>query len=167
MKRIVLVLGLTFLISNVVKIHAQDAKFQALIIYNFTKLIDWPNKSGNFIVKVLGNSDLTKELKDFTADRKAGGKQPFDIQKVETGNIDDCHILFVGISDCANIEQIIEKIGNNPCLIITEKSDLTPKGAGISFVKIDGTWKFQYKEENIKKKGLKVSLDFKELGIAK
>ena len=46
-------------------------------------------------------------------------------------------------------------------------SDLTPKGAGISFVKIDGTWKFLYKEENIKKKGLKVSLDFKELGIAK
>jgi len=158
---------LAFIIHISVKIQAQDAKFQALIIYNFTKLIDWPNKTGNFTVKVLGNSELAKELKDFTTDRRAGGKQPFDIQKVEGNNIDNCQILVVGLSDCPNIEQIVEKNGNSPCLIITEKSDLTAKGAGISFVKQEGTWKFQFKEDNIKKNGLKVSLDFKELGIAK
>jgi hypothetical protein len=115
----------------------------------------------------LGNSDLAKELKDFTADRKAGGKQVFDIQKVETSNIENCHILFIGTSECGNLDQIISKIGNAPTLIITEKPDLTPKGAGISFVKMEGTWKFQFKEENIKKNGLKVSMDFKELGISK
>jgi len=166
MKRVIYLLVL-ILIANMAKVQAQDAKFQALIIYNFTKLLDWPNKSGNFTVKVLGNPELVKELKDFTVDRKAGGKQPFDISKVELGNIDNCQVLFVGTSECENLAQIIEKVGNSPTLIITEKSDLTSKGAGISFVKMDGTWKFQYKEENIKKNGLKVSLDFKELGIAK
>ncbi len=166
MKRIIYFLVILLFINST-RTQAQDAKFQALIIYNFTKLIDWPNKSGNFTVKVLGNSDLVKELKDFTIDRKAGGKQNFDILKVELNNIDNCQVLFIGTSECDNLDQIVEKLGNSPTLIVTEKSDLTAKGAGISFVKMDGTWKFQFKEENIKKNGLKVSLDFKELGIPK
>jgi hypothetical protein len=167
MKKASLLLVTVFILIGSFHMQAQDAKFQSLIIYNFTKLIDWPNKSGNFVVKVLGNSELVKELKDFTADRKACGKQAFDIQKAEINNIDNCQILFVGLSESDNIEQIVEKVKNNPSLIITEKSDLIGKGAGISFVKVDGTWKFQFKEDNIKKNGLKVSLDFKELGIAK
>ena len=167
MKKIIYLSAITLFLVNSFKIQAQDAKFQALIIYNFTKLIDWPNKSGNFTVKILGNSELAKELKDFTVDRKAGGKQIFDIVKVEPDNIDNCQVLFIGISECENLHQIIEKIGKNPTLIITEKPDLISKGAGISFVKMDGTWKFQFREENIKKYGLKVSLDFKELGIPK
>ena len=167
MKKASLLLVTIFILIGSIHMQAQDAKFQSLIIYNFTKLIDWPNKSGNFVVKVLGNSELVKELKDFTTDRKACGKQAFDIQKAEINNIDNCQILFVGLSESDNIEQIVEKVKNNPSLIITEKSDLTGKGAGISFVKVEGTWKFQFKEDNIKKNGLKVSLDFKELGIAK
>lgn len=167
MNKIAFLIMLIFITGTAVNLNAQDAKFQALIIYNLTKLIDWPNKSGNFTVKVFGNSELAKELKDFTIERKAGGKQAFDIQKIESSSFDNCQILFIGASECANIEQIVDKVGNNPTLIITEKSDLTIKGAGISFIKIEGAWKFQYKEENIKKNGLKISLDFKELGIPK
>jgi hypothetical protein len=161
----------TFLIGCLLlssfNVLGQDAKFQSLIIYNLTKLLDWPDKSGNFTIKVIGNSDLVKELKEFTNERKAGGRQDFDIQKVDIGNIGPCQMLFVGATDCGSIEQIVKSLENKPTLIITEKPDLTPKGAGISFVKLEGVWKFQYKEENIKKLGIKVSMDFKELGIAK
>lgn len=166
--KIVSVFFIVFLFLNQsIVIKAQDAKFQALIVYNMTKLIDWPNKTGNFTVKILGNSELVKELKDFTVDRKAGGKQPFEIMKIEAGNYSNCHILFVGSSECGNIDQIASAIGNSPILLITEKPDLTSKGAGVSLIKSEGNWKFQYNEANIKKNGLKVSLDFKELGIAK
>ena len=167
MNKFAFLIMFTFIIGNIANLNAQDAKFQALIIYNLTKLIDWPNKTGNFTVKVFGNSDLAKELKDFTLERKAGGKQAFDIQKIESSSFDNCQILYIGASECENIEEIADKIGNNPILIITEKPDLTLKGAGISFIKIEGAWKFQYNEENIKKNGLKISLDFKELGIPK
>ncbi|MFN8257160.1 MAG: YfiR family protein [Bacteroidales bacterium] len=167
MKKIQFFLTLLLLMPLFNGIFAQDVKFQALMIYNFTKLIDWPNKSGNFVIKVVGNPELAKELKEFTVDRKAGGKQDFDIQKAEMVNIDNCNILFIGIAESGNLEQILNKLGTNPTLIVTEKSDLVVKGAGVSFVKTEGSWKFQYSEENIKKKGLKISLDFKELGIAK
>jgi hypothetical protein len=148
-------------------LRGQDAKFQSLIVYNLTKLLDWPDKTGNFTVRIIGNSELVKELKEFTSERKAGGKQDFDIQKAEANEIGQCNIVFVGTSECSNLEQIIKLVGSKPVLIITEKPDLTSKGAGISLIKEDGGWKFQYKEENIKKLGIKISMDFKELGIAK
>jgi hypothetical protein len=145
----------------------QDAKFQSLIVYNLTKLLDWPNKNGNFTIRVIGNSELVKELKDFTVERKAGGKQDFDIQKIEKEEINQCNILFVGASECSSFDQIIKTVGAKPILVITEKPDFTSKGAAVCLVKEDGVWKFQYKEDNIKKLGVKVSMDFKELGIAK
>jgi hypothetical protein len=167
MKYLTKILLISFLLLFSFKLIAQDAKFQSLIIYNLTKLLDWPDKTGNFTIKILGNTELVKELKEFTSDRKAGGRQDFDIQKADISNIGQCQMLFVGSSDCENIDQIIKSVGLSPILVITEKPDLTAKGAGISFVKIDGAWKFQYKEDIIKKSGIKVSLDFKELGIAK
>jgi len=149
------------------EIFGQEAKFQSLIMYNLTKLLDWPDKTGNFTIRIIGNSELVKELKDFTNERKAGGKQDFDIQKIEIGDVAQCNMLFIGASDCGNIDQIIKLVGTKPVLIITEKPDLTSKGAAICFIKDDGGWKFQYNEVNIKKLGIKVSMDFKELGIAK
>lgn len=156
-----------FMLHANYKIIAQDAKFQSLIVYNLTKLLDWPNKTGNFTVRIIGNSDLVKELKEFTNERKAGGVQNFDIQKTEISSIDQCNMLFIGASECGNLDQIIKTVGAKPILIVTEKPDLTPKGAAISLIKDEGVWKFQYKEDNIKKLGIKVSMDFKELGIAK
>jgi hypothetical protein len=164
LSKILLVILMMFLRNGVI---AQDAKFQSLILYNLTKLLDWPDKTGNFTVRIIGNSELVKELKDFTSERKAGGKQDFDIQKIEISDIAQCNMLFVGASECGNIEQIVKSVGNKPVLIITEKPELTSKGASISFIKEDGGWKFQYNEPNIKKTGIKVSMDFKELGIPK
>ena len=164
-------LGYIFIIGSLLlhfsTTYAQDTKFQSLIIYNFTKLLDWPNEDGDFTIKIIGNAELTKELKEFTNERKAGGKLDFNIQKSELTNLDDCQIVFIGAQECGNTESIVKAIGSKPILVVTEKPDLTSKGAGVSLIKTDGVWKFQYNEENIKKAGIKVSLDFKELGIPK
>ena len=167
MKRFVFVFIFLMGLSFHNQIFCQDSKFQSLIVYNLTKLLDWPDKSGNFTIRIIGNSDLVKDLKEFTNGRKAGGKQDFDIQKIEVNEINQCNILFVGASECANLDQILKIAGMKPILIITEKPDFVQKGAGISLLKDEDGWKFQFKEENIKRLGIKVSLDFKELGIAK
>ena len=167
MKKIsILTLLLVFLTgySNVI---GQDSKFQALIMYNFTKLLDWPDKSGDFIISVVSNDELAKELTDFTANRKVGGIQNIVVNKVMVNDLTKCQIIFVGVSESSSLNEIIQKASGKNTLLITEKNGLTDQGAGISFVKKNGAWKFQFNEVNIKKQGLKVSSDFKGLGIAK
>lgn len=152
--------------GNQFKIHAQDAKFKALIIYNFTKLLDWPDKTGNFVINVVADEELAKELSIFTSGRKAGGIQDFEVKQAGE-NDTDCQILVVGMPESGKLDEIVKSTTGKHILLITEKSGLTDKGAGISFVKKNGTWKFEYNEQNIKHQGIKVSVDFKELGIAK
>lgn len=166
MKYLALFMLVFILLGNQFNTIGQDAKFQALIMYNFTKLIDWPDKSGNFVITIIGNAELAKELKEFTTNRKVSGIQEITIEKLLVSEITKSQILYVGLAESNNLEKIIEKIGTNNTLLITEKSGLTDKGAGISFVKKSGTWKFQFKESNIKNQGLKVSSDFKGLGIS-
>ncbi len=166
MKSVAFIMLMFILIGNQLNTNGQDAKFQALIIYNFTKLIDWPDKSGSFVITIVGNTELAKELKDFTANRKVGGIQEIAVEKLLVNEINNAQILYVGLTESANLTTIIEKMGSNNTLLITEKSGLTDKGAGISFIKKSGAWKFQFKESNIKNQGLKVSSDFKGLGIA-
>jgi hypothetical protein len=153
-------------LGNQFKTHAQDAKFQALIIYNFTKLLDWPDKSGNFVINVITDNELAKELSSFTSGRKAGGVQDFEIRQADE-NDTNCQIIVVSIAESDKLDKIIENINGKNILLITEKNGLTDDGAGISLVKKSGTWKFEYNESNIKAQGIKVSADFKELGIAK
>ena len=163
MKKLVLLLLVVFLIST--NIYAQDAKFKALIIYNFTKLLDWPDKTGDFTIEVVANADLAKELKDFTQTRKVAGKQNIIVKKVTVSEVSNAQIVIIGLSESDKLSEIIAKAGLRNTLIVTEKNGLTNKGAGISLIKDKGTWRFKYNEANIKKYGLKVSADFKELGV--
>ncbi len=155
------------IIIKIQLISAQDAKFKTLIMYNFTKLIDWPSKDGNFTIYVLGSSDIIKELKSFTTNRKAGGIQTIEVKEIVLNEVGNCNILFIPSSESGNLQAVITKLNGSKTLLITEKSGLTKKGAGISFINEGGTWKYEFNEGNITNKGLKVSSDFKQLGIAK
>ena len=74
------------------------AMIKASYLYNFAKLIDWPEayKSGNFIISVMGSGNLHKELvKKYNS--KQIGSQQIEIRKLSpTLNISKCHILYVG-----------------------------------------------------------------------
>ncbi len=166
MKKITTIILISFLLlaSNV---FSQDSKFHALMVYNFTKLIDWPDKNGNFSIHILGNSGITKELKDFTEGRKAGGLQNIVVEKVTEESIRKCHILIISSSDNNRLASVLSKIKGQNVLIVTEKAGMTGKGAGIAFFSKGGAWKYQYNEGNITAMGLKMSSDFKQLGEAK
>jgi hypothetical protein len=147
------------------KVQAQDAKFKALIVYNFTKLLDWPDKSGDFVIEVVGNAELAKELADFTQTRKVAGVQNIVVNKVLPENVSNAQIIIVGLTESDKLSDIIAKAGSRNVLIVTEKKGLIKKGAGISLMKENGAWQFQFDENNIKKYGLKISADFRELGV--
>jgi len=164
MKKIsLLLLFIAVLVFKNTHIYAQEAKFKALIIYNFTKLLEWPDKTGDFVIEVVGNPELAKELSDYTKTRKVNGEQNIVVKKVLPADVSNAQIIVVGLANSDKLNDIIEKAGERNTLIVTEKNGLTKKGAGVSLVKNKDVWHFQYNEENIKKYGLKISADFREL----
>lgn len=150
-------------------IHAQEAKFQAMSVYNFTRTLQWPEEyqKGNFIINFIGDTDLFKELEEFSENKKVRGEQKIIVQKTTLENIGKCHILIISESKNDKLSSVINAISGKSTLLITEEADMTLKGAGVSFTKEDGIVKYQYNTENIKKYNIAVSTSFKQIGIEK
>ena len=155
------ILGLLVFVIISLNVSAQSSipKAQAMFIYNFCRLIEWPEtyRTGTFVVGVIGNSPTYNEINTFIAGKKIG-TQSVLIKKYESaGQIDKCHVLFVPFNQTKNMSEIMTKVGANSTLIIGEKGDAITKGAIISFNIVADKLKFEIKPSNAKSRKINIS----------
>ncbi|RLD62286.1 MAG: YfiR family protein [Bacteroidetes bacterium] len=158
-----------FLSLTTSKVFSQEIKFKAIFIYNFTKHFEWPPnaKTGDFVIGVVGKSQLYDKLSQMTTGKKAGN-QPIVVKKFRsTKELTQCHILFISEfnSGTNSMKTALAKIGNFPTLIVTEKEGMAYKNAAINFVIKDQKMQFEMNTSNIAKCGLKVSKYLQNLAI--
>lgn len=147
--------------------YSQNEKFKALFMYNFTKYIEWPSsqRSGDFIIGVLGSSILSDELKTIAGKQKVGS-QNIVVKVFNTvENIENCHIIYIPPSKSSQLSSVLSKISGKNTLVITDKDGLANQGAGINYVLDGDKLKYEVSKNNIEKKGLIVSSSLLALGI--
>lgn len=141
------------------------ARAQAMFIYNFSRLIEWPAnyKSGPFVIGVVGNSDLTDQLKSYTAG-KSVGSQPITVKQFDSPtSISTCHILFVPFSSTKHMTSIDAQVQNKSTLIISEKNGATKDGSAINFIIVGDKLKFELASANATKYNIKISSKLSEM----
>ncbi len=166
MKRLSFLL-LVIVLTNSNLIFAQTGipKAQAMFIYNFSRLIEWPPayKTGSFVIGVFGTSNVANELDSYTLGKKVGA-QNISIQRLKTvDEISKCHILFVPFGRTKQLTDILGKISSLSTLIITEKKGAIDSGSAINFVIVGDKLKFEFKPTNASKYGIKVSSRLQEM----
>jgi hypothetical protein len=140
---------------------------QSIFIYNFTRLIEWPNKDGDFVIGVLGSGSLVSELNKTTAG-KTVGMQKIVVKKIkDISEINKLNVLFVSSGNSSKLPDIITKIGSSHTLIITEKRGMIDAGAAINFVLNDDRLKFELRSANASKHGLRVLSKLESMAILK
>lgn len=172
MKKIFIVLvGGVLLLFNMWRLHAQTsiAQAQAVFIYNFTRLTEWPSdfKTGDFVIGVYGSSETFSEIKNFTTGKMVGN-QPITVAKYSgVADIKRCHILFVAFGKTKEMAAISGALGSSRTLIITERKGGLEEGAAINFAIVDDKLKFEIKVSNATKMGLKIHSNLENMAIAK
>jgi YfiR/HmsC-like len=140
---------------------------KANYIYNFAKLIDWPtdSKKGNFIISVLGNSNVYTELvKKYSS--KSVGSQPIEIKKIgTTGNISKCHVLYVDKEFNPQLSLVIKTVEKANTLIVTDKTGGLSQGAAVNFTVQDNNLKFELSVGNALKHKLFIGSTLKSLAL--
>ena len=142
-------------------------KIHAMFMYHFTRYIEWPeNKTtGDFVIGVYGNSEITKELEATALTKKANGR-PIVIKKLKSSSeASQCHIIFIASSQSNEVQALQQTLGNSPVLLVSEKPGLAKKGSGINFIISDDKLKFEINKSSIETKTLKVSGDLLKLGL--
>lgn len=154
---------------TIINLQAQNSisSAQSMFIYNFTRFTDWPEnaKTGNFIITVIGNSDVISDLESFCVGKKVG-LQNIVIKKVkEIEEITSTHILFVSYNKSAKMSEIVSKIAGSYTLLIAEKAGLCANGAAINFVLNEDKLRFELKVANATKYGLKINSKLESMAI--
>ncbi len=144
-----------------------NAKIKSVFIYNFTKYIEWPKnyRQGNFVVGVLGESPLIKELENMAKTKKVATQDIELIQFNDTKEISNCHILIIAPEKSEELPGAIKQIKKNSTLIVTEKDGLAKEGSGINFVVQASKMRFELNKMNVEKYNLKVSSNLESLAI--
>jgi hypothetical protein len=148
--------------------NAQDEKFKALFMYNFTKYIEWPagQRQGNFVIGVIGNPLLAVELNTIAGKQKVGTQTIVVKTFNSVDEIDNCQIIYLGRTKCNLINSVLDKLTGKNTLIITDKEGMALHGAGINYVMDGDRLKYEVNRTNIEKKGLVVSNALLALGIS-
>ncbi|WP_026474875.1 YfiR family protein [Alkaliflexus imshenetskii] len=153
-------LSVLFLIMLGMPAQAQIETHQATFIFNFSRLIQWPNihSSPVFTIAVLGrNHPLTAELKTAAQGRNVGGRE---IAIVEHNSVEDlqyCHMLFVPNNRLNQIKSASDALTGQPTLIITESQGRIPDETIINMYLENSRLGFRLNEENARKRNLQVS----------
>ncbi len=165
--RKLLLLLVTMLLMRPV-LMAQDEKFKALFLYNFTKHIEWPSEKqgGEFVIGVLGKSPITKELQTIAEKRVVGAGQKIDVHEMTlSDNFSDYHIIYITDKYSEHLESVINKTKGRGVLVITDKEGLASLASCINYVKVDGKQNFEICRRHVDSQGLKVSAQLMMLGI--
>lgn len=170
MKRLItLLLVPLFFLSAVDSPQLDEKNTNAIIkssyVYNFCKLVSWPQSktNGNFIIGVLGDPDLYKQLISKYSN-KLIGNQPIEIiQLLGTEQMPDLHVLFVSRNMVTNMAAISNKMLKGSTMVIAEHPDGIKNGATLNFVVIDNQLKFEIGETNATEHGLTIGSTLKSL----
>ncbi len=162
---------LIFFISGISnKCIAQDVDYKAytLFVYNFMKYIEWPEaqSKGDFVVCILGDSPIQKELAGIAATKKLKGRNIIIKTITKSEEALGCQLLYVPSSKSGNIKALKEQMLSKPVLIVAEREGLAKKGAELSFVTLDDdALKFDINKKEIELHQLKISSQLISLGI--
>jgi len=167
MKKLITTLIAMFLVSTAY-MQTSIPKAQTLFIYNFSRLIEWPTnyRTGNFVIGILGTSDVATELETYTKGKKVGTQNIEVIRYKAPTEIQNCHILFVPFARTKQITEVIAAMNGKSTLIITEKSGALDEGSAINFVILEDKMKFELKPENASRFGIKFSSKLQEMSLS-
>ena len=164
-KSALVILGLFALVFSA---KAQDEKFKALFMYNFTKYIEWPQnkQSGDFVIGVIGSPAIVGEL-NAIAQRKTVGSQAIKIKEISSSDeMAKLHIVYVAEGKSDDAAAIAGKIKGKGVVLITDKQGFAQSTSGINYVKKDGKQNFEVNQKHLEEEGVKVSSQLMALGIA-
>lgn len=142
-------------------------KAQAMFIYNFSRLIEWPSnyKTGPFVIGVYGSATVYNEISNYSKNKRVGS-QAIEVKKINSpAEIGNCHILFIPFSKTKQMGEIVGSLNGKSTLIIGEKNGAIDSGASINFVIVGDKLKFEIKPSNATNRNIKMSSKLGEMAF--
>jgi len=131
---LIAIMAMLFFVHDHVKAQRLNYEIVSMYVYNFTKYIEWPDKSNSddFVIGVYGQSPVTVMLTKYISSKHVG-MRPITVKVINTPeDANTCSIVFLPMEQSSKIKQLSDQLKGKPVLIISEKYGLSKKGAAIT-----------------------------------
>ncbi len=147
--------------------QAQTYKMHTLYMYSFSKYIQWPEDAtdGDFKIGIVGNSLIAQPLEKMATLKKVNGRLIKVITFASVEEIQDCNILFLPVNQSENFSKVLDRVGDRPILLVTEKEGLGVQGSSINFILKNNKLMFEINDNAIDKANLKVASALKKYAV--
>src|SRR5260221_2757735 len=108
---------------------AQDRpihEIYSMMVFNFIKYVQWPDhdKSGEFVIGVVGNNDVYTTLNTWYGG-KAKGNKTYVVKKfASAAELTDCHLVYIVKSKSGEFEVISNNVNVKVQLFVTHINGL-------------------------------------------
>jgi hypothetical protein len=139
-----------------------EYEIKAAFLFNFAKFVDWPpdamkNTDGSFVIGILGRDPFGVALEQTIGDKTIRGAA---IQIRRFQNLNDlrfCHILFISESEKNGLPGILDKIGDQSILTVSDMPDFARRGGMIHLYMENNRVRFIIHTQAAENAGLKLS----------
>jgi len=124
---------------------------KAGFIYNFAKFVEWPTAAfaqpdSPIVIGILG-TDPFGTLIDRIVENKKIGARGFVVKRLKWNtdlkDLKECQILFVGASERAHLDDLVQIVKSLPILTVGETPGFAERGGVIRFVLEDNRVRFE------------------------
>lgn len=166
-KVILTLCALAFTGSNLFAQERSIEEIHSMMVFNFIKYVQWPDadKSGEFVIGVVGSEEVFKKLNAWYGGKPAGSKI-YVIKKFASANdVTDCQVVYIDKSKSGEFDAISSKVKGKATMVVTNKNGLGQRGSSINFKTVDDKLKFELNKHAMEASNLKVSGSLTSMAI--
>ncbi|HVU96315.1 MAG TPA: YfiR family protein [Puia sp.] len=148
--------------------HAQQGAaydIQVNIIYRLTKYIDWPDKSGDFVIGVVGTPAIFEYMSGFLTGKTVGTRKIVLKKFPSASPAYPCQLLFIPEEENHMMRKIAGATAGAGTLLVTESEGMARRGSCINFIVVDDRIKLEINKNNIEQRNLRIAGELLALGI--
>ncbi len=127
--------------------QTSETDVKAAYLFNFAKFVEWPEwvfptKTSPIVLGVLNDDQFVSALKGLEM-KKIKGRSFSVVDIKNKDQIRTCHIVYFGDSTKKDIQDILNKFSDKPCLTVSDIEDFALKGGMIGFVRRGNNIRFE------------------------
>lgn len=145
-----------------------EYKLKAAFLYNFAKFTHWPTNKfvppePSIIVACMAD-DPAGPLLAHALEGKMLNGVPIKVKFFDDADdLRKCHLLFLGRSKKAQIDDILGKLTRAPVLTVSEVEQFGQRGGMINFFRHERTFRFEINLEAAERSQLRISSDLSSM----
>lgn len=139
-----------------------EASVRAAFVYQFGNYVDWPaavlGEPGTpFVIAVLGDEEVLRELGQITSGRRIAGRQVVVTAATSASDLGQAAVVYVGQDAAGQLPAIAERARVRPMLVVSASAEDLAQGGMIGFALSAGRLRFDVSLDALQASGLKVS----------